>query len=84
MYVFMGVCVVSVCVCARVYQECMCMCGCVTDKLSIYVYAYVIACMLQRFQTRLVRSGRVIGEVDSCPLWPRYTGDSKTDPWDDP
>jgi len=52
--------------------------GCV----HVYLYVRVSICVWLRvttIRTRLVRLGP---NPDSCSLWTRYTGDSKTDPWD--
>jgi len=40
-------------------------------------------CVLQRFR-RSDDPNSEPGVSDSRSLWNRYTGDSKTDPWDDP
>jgi len=53
----------------------------------IYVYMYVlVACYsVSNPFGELRTSYRTPGpDSDSCSLWNRYNGDSKTDPWDDP
>jgi len=68
MYVCMYVCVY------------MYVCNCVS---IYYVYGYVLQrCGL----ARVVRTGnrRPGLDPDSCSLWTRYNGNSKTDTWDDP
>ena len=59
--------------------ECMCRVYCICVRVSLSVWLRIAV-----FRTRLVRSGPISGDSDWCPLWSRYTGDSKTDRWDDP
>jgi len=96
-YVFMFVCVCA-CVCIYLYNVCgimlvVCLCEgvlvycvCMGVYLCIYVYVClrVFVCVLQRLRTRSCDSKSIIKDLDWCSLWIRYTGDSKTDPWDDP
>ena len=35
------------------------------------------------FRTYFLRSGLITGDLELCPLWTRFNGDLKTDPWDD-
>jgi len=62
----------------------VCSCGCLA---CIYIYLYV-RLHATVFRTRPVRSelsySRPGPDPDSCSLWIRYTGNSKTDPCDDP
>ena len=48
-------------------------------SLSEYIY-YVGMVVCYSVSDPLVRSGPVTGDLDLCPLWTQYTGDSKTDP----
>ena len=50
---------------------------CVDSPSSLRVLLHVTA-----FQTRSCDSNSVTGDLELCPLRTRYTGDSKTDPWD--
>ena len=59
---------VVVCVCAQVYIR-------VSSSIQLHVAA---------IQTRLMRSELVMRGLNLYLLWTRYTGDSKTDPWEDP
>ena len=55
-----------------------------------HVFMFICMCWLRAtaFWICLVRSEpsyrRPGPDPDSCPLWIRYIGDSKTDPWDNP
>ena len=71
MYIYVRIQVyVRVCLwCAYVY-------GC------MFIWVHGLGCVTA-FRTRLVRSEPVAGDSDLYSLWTRYTGDSKTDPWDD-
>ena len=63
----------------------MYVCGCVHVYLCVCMCVYV--CMWLRVTTFRDRScdlNSVTGDPDSCSLWIRYNGNSKTDPWDDP
>jgi len=54
--------------------------------LMLYLCVHVfmcVCCMLQRLQTRLVRFGPIIGDLNLCSLWTRYISNSKTDPLED-
>ena len=55
------------CVCVRVYI-----------RVSSCVRLHVAA-----IQTRSCDPNSVTGDSNLFPLWTRYTGNSKTDPWDD-
>jgi len=53
----------------------------------VYVYIRVsswVGLRVARFQTRPCDPNSVTGDLFWCSLWTRYTGDSKTDSWDDP
>ena len=52
-----------------------------------FMCLYISVCDWLRvtaFRTGSDDPNSVTRDPDSCPLWTRYTGDSKTDPWDDP
>ena len=57
---------------------------------SVFVYLYLFVCSVAVivFQIHSVRSEprfkRFGHDPDSCTLWTRYIGDSKTGLWDDP
>jgi len=83
-----NVCVSCECVFGYVYIICIyvyimymgvhvCVCIRVYVRVSSWVSLRVAA------WTRLVRSEPVVGDSDSYSQMTRYTGDSKTDPWDD-
>jgi len=57
------------------------MCVCVYTGVCLCEFMGWVACCSVR--TRLVRSGPVTGDSDSCSQITWYTGDSKTDLWDD-
>ena len=63
----------------HVSVECRCRVYCICARVSMSVQLRVAA-----IRTRLVRSGPVTGDPNSCSLWTRYTDDLKTDLWDDP
>ena len=52
---------------------------CIDPPSSLCVWWRVAA-----FQTRSCDPNSVTGDSDLYPFWTRCTGDSKTDPWDDP
>ena len=56
--------------CVHVCVECMCRVYCICVRVSLSVRLRVAA-----FQTRLVKSGPVTGDLDSRSLWTRYIGD---------
>ena len=75
-YVYTCICMyvsVHVCVCVHV------------SVLNVYLFLYVCAwlCVTTSW-TRSCDPNSVKGDSELCPLWTRYTGDSKTDSWDDP
>ena len=72
-YFYMYVCGVYMFVSVCMFQCSMYLCFCVCVRLCVTA-----------FRTRLCDLNSVTGDLDLCPLWTRYTSDSKTDPWDDP
>ena len=70
---------VYVCVWVYTYVS-MCTCECVRVYLCLCVCWFRVVA----FQTRSCDLNSVTGDTDSCSQRTRYTGDSKTDPWDDP
>ena len=53
----------------------------------MFVCVHVFSCVLQHFGlVHAIQTGNKRSEPDpdSCSPWSRYTGDSKTDPLDDP
>jgi len=47
----------------------------------VYTYIYLfVRLRVIAFQTRLCDPNSVTGDPDSCSLWTRHSGDSKTDP----
>ena len=69
----------------------VCACVYIVECIRVRGYVCVSSCVWLRvavFRIRLVRSEptyrRLGPDPDSCSLWTRYNGDSKTDPWDDP
>jgi len=55
--------------------------------VCVRVYVHVSSCVWLRiaaFRTRSWDPNLVTGDSELWPLWTRYYGDSKTDPWDDP
>ena len=81
-YIYSVVYLVHVRGCTR-----MCPCACVGVNR---VFMFICMCWLRAtaFQNRSVSSEpsyrRPRPDSDSCSLWTRYTGNSKTDSWDDP
>ena len=77
MYVSAGMYAYSIYVCVYLYTY---ICGCTHMCLYINVcdWLHVIA-----FRTRSDDPNSVTEDSELCPLWTRYTGNSKTDPWDD-
>jgi len=73
------VCVYNMYVCVYYVYECICVCM-YTGVWSCEFMGRVACCSVR---TRLVRSGPVAGDLDSCLQMIRYTGDSKIDPWND-
>ena len=67
-------------VCVVYVYTCMWVCTHVSMCMCVYV------CMWLRVTATRTRSwdpNPVTGDSDLCLLWTRYTGDSKTDSWDD-
>jgi len=76
-----------------VYMSVVCVFKCVCYvNVCIYIvsiYVYIRRCVYVRlrvtaFQTRSCDPNSVTGDPNLCSLWTRHSGDSKTDPWDDP
>ena len=62
-------------------------CNYVSVCIYLYVGAWMHVCVWLRgaaIRARLVRSRPVTGDSNLYSLWIQHTGDSKTDPWDDP
>ena len=75
------------CECTHVYMYVI-ICGCMhayVYVLCLYVLWYVFVLMYYMcFVAWLQRSEAVTGDSELYSLWTRYTGNSKTDLWDDP
>jgi len=69
---------IRMCLCARVCRVHVHVCN------SVFMFTCVFGCVLKQLQTHSCDLNPVIGDSDWCSLWTQYTGDSKTDPWDDP
>ena len=70
---------VHVCVCVHACVECMCTC--------VRVYLCLRVCVWLRVTVitdSYVQSDSETGDSGWCSLWTQYTGDLKTDIWDDP
>ena len=67
---------VRVCICMYVWVLSMC----------LYLFVCSVACYSISDPFGEIRTScrRPEPDPDSCSLWTRYNGDSKTDPWDDP
>ena len=74
------VCVYNMYVCIYYVYGCTCVCM-YTGVCSCELMGWVACCSIR---TRLVRSGPIAGDSDSCSQMTRHTSDSKTDPWDVP
>ena len=72
MYVCLGVCI----------STCMYV-GCVYVYECMFMWVHELGCVLQRFGP-VWWGPDPLQDSDLCPLWTQYTGDSKTNPWDDP
>jgi len=97
-YMYMYVCMlgyVHVCVCMYVHVCIVYVYGYIPVRVYIwvfmnnyvYMFMFVYLCVWSSataLRTRLGRSGSVTGDSDLCSLWTRYTGDSKTESWDNP
>jgi len=56
---------------------------CVYVNGCMFVWVHGLGCVLQ-CSDLFGEIRTVVGDSDSCSQMTRYTGDSKTDPWDDP
>jgi len=73
MYMSVHVCIH---VCTYMYVVCVCIHACV--RVGSCVRLRVAA-----FRIRSCDLNSITGDSGLCPLWTRYSGDSKTDSWDD-
>ena len=84
MYAWLLVCT-RICMCMWVYTYVSVCSGVCLVYIYIYLYVlvtcYSISDLFGEIRTSCRRPGP---DSDSCSLWTRYNGDSKTDPWDDP
>ena len=60
------------------------MCECIRCACIDSLSALCVSLQFTAFQTRSDDPNSVTGDSDLYPFWTRCSGDSKTDPWDDP